>query len=450
MIKKQDIYSFFTDKSDRSNLLKKNIVFSSIIKGGSILVSFLLVPMSIQYIGEDGYGIWLTLSSVIIWLSFFDIGFSGGLRNKYAEAKALGNNILVKEYVSTTFFVLSLIFFVVWLVFILLNFFCDWSPFFKEVVESNTKDIASLLVIIVSYFCLLSVLKVLGTILVADQRPFISALIDLVGQFLCLVTIAILMHLEYGSLVMLGIVFCGSSVLVWFITNIYYFRIGKYKKICPRWKYVKMSRIKDIMNLGGQFFIIQISGLIQYQTANFIIMYYFSAKDVTYYGLSYKYFSILTMVFGMLLTPLWSAVTDAYAKKEYEWINSFMLKFLKIAFSLSAICLFMLVFSNFFLSIWLGDDVAGNINFPILFWCSIYTIIILYSAIFVNILNGMGVLKVQFILSLISPVLYIIIVYWLVGVLGWGVYAIFIALILTNINGYVAPIQYFRLMRKMK
>ncbi|GAH31869.1 unnamed protein product, partial [marine sediment metagenome] len=72
----------------RSIRAKKNIFASFGLKGISILISFLLVPLVLNYIDITKYGIWLTLSSIIGWFGFFDIGLGNGLRNKFAEAIA--------------------------------------------------------------------------------------------------------------------------------------------------------------------------------------------------------------------------------------------------------------------------------------------------------------------------------------------------------------------------
>lgn len=435
--------------NERSTLLKKNVILNTLIKILSILINFLLVPMGIKYIGEESYGIWLTLSSVIVWLAFFDIGFSNGLRNKYGEAKALGNKNIAKEYISTTFFSISFIFSLVWIVAVVANIFIDWGIFFDGSFSAETENFSNLFLLIVSYFCLLSVFKFLGTLLFADQRPFIVAFIDVIGQLLSLLLIWGLMQFETGTLLKLGLVFCLTPLIVWGIANIYFFRSTKYyKDILPSLKYFKISRVKNLMGLGSKFFVIQVAGLIQYQTANFLIAFYFTVTDVTYFNLVYKYFSVITMLFSLFLTPLWSAVTDAYTKKEYAWIKWSVNRFLRMAMGLSVICIVLLFLGDFVFNIWVGENIARNISWLLMIWCCIYTIVSLYSAIYVNILNGMGILNIQFFLSLISPVLYLGVVYILIDRFGMGTHALFIALLLSNLNGYVAPIQYYRIMKK--
>ena len=93
----------------RSVKAKKNIIASFFIRGISIAISLIVVPLTLNYINPSRYGIWLTLSSIVSWFSFFDIGFGNGLRNKFAEAIAKGNTELAKIYISTTYAILILV-----------------------------------------------------------------------------------------------------------------------------------------------------------------------------------------------------------------------------------------------------------------------------------------------------------------------------------------------------
>jgi O-antigen/teichoic acid export membrane protein len=120
------IKSSFTSGHERSIKAKKNILASLVIRGCSIAISLVLVPLTINYINTSRYGIWLTLSSIVAWLSFFDIGLTQGLRNKFAEAKARGDDALAQIYVSTTYALLAIIFCAIWLP-LCANNFLNWS-----------------------------------------------------------------------------------------------------------------------------------------------------------------------------------------------------------------------------------------------------------------------------------------------------------------------------------
>src|SRR5438876_10388425 len=84
------IRNIFQYGHERTIRIKKNIFSSFLLKSASIFIGMIMVPMTINYVNPTQYGIWLTLSSMISWFSFFDIGLGNGLKNKLAAANASG------------------------------------------------------------------------------------------------------------------------------------------------------------------------------------------------------------------------------------------------------------------------------------------------------------------------------------------------------------------------
>ena len=104
---------------------------SFLIKGVSIAVGFFTVPLCLSYIDQSRYGVWITISSILTWFSFFEIGLGHGLKNRLAEALAVEDYQLGKKYVSTTYALLIMIITCVGVLFVIANyFFIDWTIVF--------------------------------------------------------------------------------------------------------------------------------------------------------------------------------------------------------------------------------------------------------------------------------------------------------------------------------
>jgi len=438
---------FLTKGHERSVRAKKNIVSSLVIKGISISISFITLPITLSYVDSSSYGIWLTLSSIVGWFVFFDVGLTQGLRNKFAEAKTREDINLARIYVSTTYAILLIIFISVWILFLIANRFLNWSAILK-VPEIMRPEVTTLAIIVFTYFCLSFVLRIITTVLLADQKPAISSLLDLTGHILSLLFIMILVKTTKGSLVLLGVALCVSPLLVMLAANLIFFST-KYRKYRPAISQVKFSNARDLFNLGLIFFIIQIAGVIQYQTANIIIARNFGTADVTAYNVVYKYFGILYMVFNIFLTPFWSASTEAYQKNDIKWIKNGIKRYNQLGILMLIGTMLMLVFSTPFYQIWLDGKVI--VPFTLSFWGFVYYNIMIFGGKYVQFLNGISALRIQFITSIISPVLYIGIVLLLIKVLNMGVYSIFIGAIIASFNGFIlAPLQYHMVINKNK
>ena len=150
---KLKLHSSFTNGCTRSITVKKNIAGALVLKCISILISLQVVPLTIDYINPTKYGIWLTLSSIIAWLSYFDLGFAHGFRNRFAESKAKGDIKLAKEYISTTYIVLFLLFSFILLIVLIVNNFLNWSSILNIAPVYN-KELHIVFGLLACFFCL--------------------------------------------------------------------------------------------------------------------------------------------------------------------------------------------------------------------------------------------------------------------------------------------------------
>ena len=385
------IETFFSTGHERSVKAKKNIIGLVISKGLSIFISLLLVRLTINYVNPTNYGIWITLSSIIAWMGFFDIGFGNGLRNKFAEARATGNEIKARIYISTTYAILSIIFSVVWIIFFFVHFFVDWS-YVLNAPREMAGELSVLAIIVFSYFCLQIVLKTINTILIADQKPARASFLDMIAQILTLIIIYTLTRTTKGSLLNLGLTLGFAPILVMIISSFWFFHLS-YKKYAPSIKYVRFSYAKDIMQLGYRFFIISIAAIVLYQTSNIIIAHLFGPELVTPYNIAYKYFGIITMMFGIIIAPFWSAFTEAWAKKDINWIKMIVKKLQYMWIVLTICTILMLSISDYVYKLWIGSKMV--VPFSISIVLAIYVVINVWNTIFSYFINGIGKIQLQ-------------------------------------------------------
>lgn len=439
---------FLTQGNKRSIEAKKNVIGSFLVKVISIAISIIMVPITIHYINPTQYGIWLTMSSMVAWISFFDIGFTHGLRNRFAEAKAKGDILLARTYVSTAYYYIGIIFIAIWILLLYANQYIDWGRLLN-IDERTAQEVSLLAYIIVSYFCFQFIFKIISTVLIADQKPAKAVMVDLIGQFFSLIVIFLLAKFTKGSLTYLVLALGIAPTLVIVVANIYFFNT-KYKAYSPSIKFVKKKYAKDIMTLGLKFFVLQIAAIVQYQTILFLIAHYFDPLQVTSYNIAYKYFGILQMGFMILITPLWSGVTDAYNSGDIAWIRNAVKKYLYILIPFIFLGILMLLLANPIYDLWLGENVV-IVPFSISLLCCIFISITLFATIFVFVINGIGALQVQFYSSIITSVGFVVLALVLIKRYHFGVESILISSIVSNIFGFIiAPIQYYYIIVKRK
>ena len=205
--------------------------------------------------------------------------------------------------------------------------------------------------------------------------------------------------------------------------------------------------VRDILSLGGKFFLIQIAGIVMFQSANIIISQLSSPQDVTVYNVVYKYFSVVTMVFNIILGTLWSAYTDAYAKGDMKWIVQVVSKMVTCWKLFLVLTVVMLVASPWIYILWLGTEVASLVPFSISILCAVYVSIFSWSSIYAFFLNGVGKIKIQLYVAVSLSILYIPLAISLN--IYFGVNGIIGALcIVSVIAGVLVQIQYKKIIKQ--
>lgn len=415
------------DGDRRSSLVRKNIAGSILIKGWGCIVQLLLVPATLKSLNQYEYGVWLTISSILLWVDQFDIGLGNGLRNKLAEAVAKNDFMLARRLVSTAFVMLTVIIVPIVLVLLFLVCYTDVSSFLSIDDPSVQDGISKVLIVSILLVGATFIFKLVGNVYLGLQLPAVNNLLVVLGQTLALVVIFVLSCSRDLSLIEVACICTASPLIVYLLAYPITFRI--YGFLRPSFCLFDKCALKDLFSLGVKFFIVQVAGLIIFATSNILISKILSPSEVTPYQISYKYFSFTIMLFTLISAPVWSATTDAYSKDDWSWINRTMHKMDKVMFVFVSLLLFMLLLSEPVYDIWVGDEI--KIDFMLSVFMSLYMAVLIFSTCYSNVLFGIGKIRVIAIATMTEAVVYIP----LAVALGhrFGLYGIVGALLIVNL-----------------
>lgn len=402
-------YKIIHSGHSRTIQVKKQIIYSFFIKGISICVTLGMVPLLIDMLDEERYGVWLTLSTIFLWFSNFDIGLGNGLRNKLAEAITLEKYGLAKIYISTTYALLVIIFGGIAILFTCINSYIDWN----KILNTNViGDDELLLLTSVTFvlFILRFIFQTIGVIYIALQRPAMNNWIVTLGNLSAFILILVLYKLfQMQSLLIMGIVLTGVPLLVMILVTVFAFR-GKLKRYSPSVDNIRFTYAKPLFNLGGQFFLIQITAVVLFSTANLIITQIFGPTEVVVYNVVFQYYNIPIMVYSIILMPIWSAITAAYVKDDYLWMKQTLRRFNYLSLLFVIGIIIMTIVSPIVYEIWLNGklDIPMKLSVAMAF----YAIVNVLLAPYTSYINGLGKLRLNTILVCISLVSYIPLAIW--------------------------------------
>lgn len=417
--------------SNRSQLIKKNILFSFGIKGWAGVIQILLVPLTIKCLGNYANGIWMVISSMLIWIDSMDIGLGNGLRNILADKLAKGDMAGAKMCVSTTFFTLiGIILPVVCIATILCNAINIYQLLNvdPQLIPHLSAVVSVSIIIVGGTF----IFKFIGNVYMALQLPAVNNALVTIGQTLTLISVFCMQQAHFNSLMWVAIAYTAGPLLSYLVAYPISFR-GKYAFLRPGISAFKACMIKDLFSLGIKFFILQIAGIILFASTNLIISKLFSPELVTPYQVTYRYYSFTVMIFTVIAVPFWSATTDAYATNDMQWIKKSMRKLHIILVGMLLAIVLQTLASPYIYKIWVGEGVRTNLMLSCLM--GIYIFEIICSLCYSYILNGMGALNVQLVTTMSAAILYLPLA-WFLGKV-YGVDGVAIALIIVNMPGTV-------------
>jgi O-antigen/teichoic acid export membrane protein len=426
-------------KEERSKKLLINVLSSFLVKIFSMVITLTLIPVSLKYTDPSTYGVWLTLSSIIIWFNLFDLGLSNGLTNKLTESFAKQDTDTARRYLSTTYAFLLMIIIPLGIVFFLVNNLVNWNLVFNT-TTINSLELKTAISITFLSFCLSFILKPINDVLKSKQKHFILSIIQVSGNLFALTGILFLGDYFSSKFIFLCMMLGFSYPIALFIASVIFY-LTSFKKIYPKISLASKKYFRDIFGISAKFFIIQISLIAILTSNNFLISYFVDNQHVTYYNIAYRLFSIITIFQVMIMTPLWPAFTDAYTLKDFNWIRSAVSRSNKLNFLLCIPLLIMFLICDYIYGLWIGSDI--KIPFEINLLIMLFVGVSLFKETYVSFINGTGKLNLQALFAITTILVQFPLAFFLAKVCNLGTAGILILNIFWVSVGFILwKIQY--------
>jgi O-antigen/teichoic acid export membrane protein len=294
--------------------------FSAFVgKGTSLLVSLITLPITVRYLGPTQYGIWVTISSTVLMLGVLDLGIASTLTNYIAKANANQDQEAARSYYATAFYIttaiatcLSVVFYVVWHT-------ISWGSLFG-VHDPALAEKAGLCVgVAVLFFVFNLPLTLAARVLSGYQEVQISNYFAMAASLLQLAAIlfGIAAHTGIVGLMML---FCGAVLTGNVALNVW-LMVRSRPWIRPRISSMRRDMVQDLFGEGIRFFVLQLSGLVVFNSDNLVITHYLGSAEVTPYSVTSRLMSIAVTLHTLLIPVLWPTFSDAFHRGDMQWLR---------------------------------------------------------------------------------------------------------------------------------
>lgn len=378
--------------------MKKLIIYNFILRIIGMGLSFIYIPQILKFLGEKNYGVWATILSILSWINFCDVGIGNSLRTTLVEYIEKKENKLAKQMVSTAYINIGIISVGLFLFLLVSLNFINSSKLLKiEYLNLNNILLISFTFVILNF-----ILSLCKPIYYALQKPYIVSFIEILTQIFNIVGILIFINLNIDkSLIYIALLYGSGTFLNNLIFSMFIFK--KYKYLVPSLKEYNRDLNYKIGNLGIKFFILQIVAVILFTTDSIIITRLFGPEEVTPYNIASKLFGTIIVMYGILLTPIWSKISQEKNRKNFKNIKK-ILKNLQMFYLVVILGIVIMYFIYPYISFfWLKKEIIypkyllTNIVIYVLLsiWCNNYSCI----------MNGMGEVDLQVKIAIIQGIL---------------------------------------------
>lgn len=376
-----------------------NILISLLCRSIQVVCSLFVVKNLINILGVEEYGVWVTMTSMVAWMTLFDFGIGYGLKNKISEAAARDNYEDVSYWITIVikcYLVISLI------LLFLFGAFATFSSPFKDY------PFVSLILIVcatLSFFFSTGaiILQALGKF----KRLYLLNLIHPVFWLLATTTHYWFSYTFFQISLIYALLIISQGWLVFKSSTRN--ELSIYEIISAKFEFLVL---KCILSTGIKFFLLQICNLGLFMTGNYIAYRFFGGLDAAVYDTINKVFQLFSVGFSIFVSVFWTEISKAKAEQNRaKKIRCFRLLMI-LAFMATLTAIVFAYYIEFIVSIISDGKLDANYHQALPFALLVAVQSFAYSgAVF---MNAYEQLKIQVWFAVISLPLFFLMVFLMI------------------------------------
>lgn len=361
-------------------------------KAVSIAASLITVRLTFRYLGAERYGMWVTITSIVMMLNFADLGVNNGLINVIAGAYGRDDREAGRRASASAFWSLTGITTAFLLCMPLAYPFLNGARLFNVHSPLAVQEAGPALVVFFACFALNLPMGTVRAVQTGLQRGFINNLWAMLGSIGSLCAMLVVIHLRGGlPLLILGL--SGPPLLAATLNGIELFGFS-HPELLPTPRWFSRSVSVHLFRSGVLFFLCQVFTSIGVQTDNVVIAQILGAKMVAAYAVPARLFNLIPSLLGMMSGPLWPAYADALARSDGPWVRRTFLRIAGGGMAVTAmLTILLVVFGNRILALWVGPQIQASI--PLLTVFGILCVLNAFLTPVSFLLNGLAKIKIQ-------------------------------------------------------
>jgi len=320
-----------------------------------IVISYLLTPFLINYLGKDQYGVWMILVTFTLTgsLSFFSFGFQGALIKYVAEYHTLKKFQKLNEVFSATFLFYSAMALLCSIIVAVFSRFYLMDAFNIPLAQISTAQTVLFIFAVMAMFELPGL--AISAIIEGLQRYDLLAILDICRILLFAGVVIVLLYSGYGLIEIAWAMF--------FSTVVYTVSMAICaKRLVPTTRTVfggDKATLRDLFLFTRDLFILRISGLIYNNMDKIIIGALLSTTLVTDYDIANRIHSLALTVMGLAPSVVLPAASAFDAANDNERQTKLLLQGSKYTTAMTLpIVVTLLILAEGLIKFWISPQYA--------------------------------------------------------------------------------------------
>lgn len=400
------------ERRRRATLSAMMSMLAKIVSVGTALVS---VPITLHYLGNERYGMWMIMSSMVAMLSFADLGMGNGILSMVATAYSRNDMEEIQSVVSSGLVMLTAVAVTVVCAFGIAYPHVDWFKLFNVASPSARAEAGPAVAVFAIGFAIAIPTSVIQRVQMGLQNGFIASMWLCGGSVLALCNVLIAVWLQ-ASLPWLVAAFLSGPIVANIFNTLVFFGSTR-PDSRPTIRSANWASGRQVLRTGLLFLLLQVAGAMMFNSHNVIIAQILGAASVPLFAVPDRLFSLVTMTVTMALTPLWPAYRESIERGDSEWAQRTLKRSLVVAVTYAASLAVPLIFiSPWILHYWVGRGVRPP--FALLLGLGIWKIFEAGGLALGMFLNGAHVIKPQVIFTGATAIASITLELFLVRTIG--------------------------------
>lgn len=338
------------------NQIKAGAVLNYVIIGLNAIIGLLYTPFMLRCLGQNEYGLYSLVASIIAYLTLLDFGFGPAVVRYIAKYRAEGKKKEQESLCGLFLILYSIIGLLSFGIGLLLYFNIDWL--FDNTMTSEDINQAKIMVILLLINLALTFpLSIFGSLLSAYEKFIFQKSVQIGKIVLSTIVLIVVLLMGYKAIAMVVVQTVFNISLL--LCNFLYCKTKL--KIKIKFKGFNLKLLKEILGFSIWVFLSDLMVKFYWNAAQFILGTQVSPSEVALFSLAVVLMQMYLMfsngISGVLLPRITAMVSH---KSSNEDIASVFLRVGRLQFFvLALVCGGFFVFGKAFVNLWAGPEFSS-------------------------------------------------------------------------------------------